>query len=78
MTEDKIYRTLEFFKEGKKKVHLKIISGGDAGCFRNGFILDVSKSKKVFVIIDDVIGERPYLFEEVDVNSIVPYKEVRT
>jgi len=75
MTDDKIFRTLEFFKDNGKKIHINIIAGGDKGLFRNGFVLDVSKSKKIFVFVDDVLGERPYLFEEVDVNSIVPYTE---
>jgi len=72
---DKIYRTLEFYKESGKKVHLKIIAGADKGCFRNGFVIDVSLSQRCFVFLDSVLGERPYLFEEVDVNSIVGYKE---
>lgn len=74
-TQDKIYRILEFFKESGRKAHLRIIAGADKGLFRNGFVLDVSLSKKCFVFVDDVLGERPYLFEEVDVNSIVPYRE---
>jgi hypothetical protein len=75
MTQDKIYRTLEFFKESGRKVHLRIIAGADKGLFRNGFVLDVSLAQKCFVFVDDVLGERPYLFEEVDENSIVPYRE---
>ena len=75
MTHDKIYRTLEFFKENNKKIHIKIIGGADSGMFRNGFVLDVSLTQKCFVFIDDVLGERPYLFEEVDEDSIVPFRE---
>ncbi len=74
MTDDKIYRTLEFFKSTGKKLHIKIIAGADKGLFRNGFVLDVSLDQRCFVFIDDVLGERPYLFEEVDEN-IIPYKE---
>ncbi|HUS49913.1 MAG TPA: hypothetical protein VMZ91_07090 [Candidatus Paceibacterota bacterium] len=72
---DKIYRTLEFFKTNHKKIHIKIISGRDAGLFRNGFVLDVSLRQRCFVFIDSVLGEVPYLFEEVDGDYIVPYKE---
>ena len=74
MTDDKIYRTLEFFKESKKKIHIKIIAGADKGLFRNGFVLDVSLDQRCFVFVDDVMGTRPYLFEEVDENITV-YKE---
>jgi len=77
MTQDNndiIYRKLEFFKTNGKKIHIRIIKGGDKGLFRNGFVLDVSLSQRCFVFIDDVFGERPYLFEEVDEN-IVPFKE---
>jgi len=75
MTDDKIYRTLEFYKATGKKIHIKIIAGADKGYFRNGFVLDVSLSQRCFVFIDDVLGERPYLFEEVDGDSIVGFKE---
>lgn len=76
MTDDKIYRTLEFFKTNGRKIHIKIIAGADKGLFRNGFVLDVSLDQRCFVFIDDVLGERPYLFEEVDEN-IIPYREAR-
>lgn len=74
-TNDKLYRTLEFFKTNGKKIHIKIIAGAEKGLFRNGFVLDVSLDQRCFVFIDDIMGERPYLFEEVNVNSIVPFKE---
>ena len=75
MTHDELYRKLEFFKGNGKKVHLNIIAGADKGYWRNGFVLDVSLSQRCFIFIDDVLGERPYLFEEVNVDSIVPFKE---
>ena len=74
MTQDKIFRTLEFFKTLGKKIHIRIINGKDKGLFRNGFILDISEEKRCFVFIDDILGERPYLFEEID-EDIVPYRE---
>ncbi len=76
MTDDKIYRTLEFFKSNGKKIHIKIIAGADKGCWRNGFVLDLSSEQRCFVFIDDVMGERPYLFEEVD-SDIVVFRERR-
>ena len=75
MTQDEGYRKLEFFKDNGKKVHLRIIAGADKGEWRNGFVLDVSLNQRCFVFIDDVLGERPYLFEEVDVNSINLFRE---
>lgn len=72
---NEVGRKLEFFKNNGKKIHIRIIKGGDAGFFRNGFVLDVSFVQKCFVFVDDVKGELPYLFEEVDVDSIVGYKE---
>lgn len=71
--EDNFYRKLEFYKAINKKVHIRIWSGEDSGLFRNGYILDISKDKRIFIFIDDVLGERPYLFEEVDPN-IIPFK----
>ncbi len=67
---DRIYRKLEFFKSINKEVHIKIIAGMDRGLFRNGFILDISKSQNCFVFVDNVLGEKPYLFEEVDENIV--------
>ena len=72
---ESIGRKLEFFKTNGKKIHIKIIAGVDAGYFRNGFVLDVSLSQRCFVFVDDKKGELSYLFEEVDVNSIKPFKE---
>lgn len=72
---DTIYRKLEFLKSTNKKLHINIISGADKGLFRNGFILDISLNKRCLVFIDDVLGELPYLFEEVDIDGIVFYNK---
>ena len=72
---DDEYRKLEFLKSTNKKLHINIIGGADKGLFRNGFIIDISLDKRCLVFIDDVLGERPYLFEEVDIESIGFYKE---
>jgi len=70
-TQDEDYRRLEFLKSTGKKLHINIIAGSDKGLWRNGFILDISLSKRCLIFIDDVLGERPYLFEEVDISGIV-------
>lgn len=72
---DNSYRKLEFLKSTNKKLHINIIGGADKGLFRNGFIIDISLEKKCLVFIDDILGERPYLFEEVDIDGIVFYKK---
>jgi len=72
---DQDYRLLEFLKSTNRKLHIKIISGGDKGMFRNGFILDISLDKRCLVFIDSVLGEIPYLFEEIDIPKINFYKD---
>lgn len=72
---DDDYRKLEFLKSTGRKLHINIVSGSDKGLFRNGFILDVSLSKRCLVFIDDILGERPYLFEEIDISGISFFRE---
>jgi len=72
---DDDYRKLEFLKSTNKKLHINIIDGADKGLFRNGFIIDISLNKRCLIFVDDVLGERPYLFEEVDIAGIGFYKE---
>jgi hypothetical protein len=72
---DPICRTLEFYKDTNTKIHFNIISGKDKGLFRNGIIKEVSVEHKVFIIIDNILGPLQYLFEEIDSNSVRPYKE---
>ena len=71
---DDEYRKLEFLKYTNKKLHINIIGGADKGLFRNGFIIDISLDKRCLVFVDDVLGERPYLFEEVDIEGIGFYR----
>jgi len=75
MTEDKyaiIGLTLDFYREAKIKVHIKLVAGRDAGCFRNGYILSVDSDKREFLIVDDVLGNKSYTFYEIN-EQIVPY-----
>lgn len=75
MTEEKediIFRTLRFYFGEGQKIHIKIISGKDAGKFRNGFIIDVNKSRLIFA--DDVLGSLEYKIYEISEN-IAPYRE---
>ncbi len=72
---DEDYRKLEFLKSTNKKLHIRIIGGADKGLFRNGFILDISLDKGCLIFIDDVLGERPYLFEEINIPAITFFTE---
>lgn len=72
---DEEYRKLEFLKSTNKKLHIKIIAGADKGLFRNGFIIDISYDKRCLVFLDDILGERPYLFEEIDIPAITFHNE---
>ena len=72
---DEDYRKLEFLKSTEKKLHIRIIGGSNKGLFRNGFFIDISLTKRCLVFIDDVMGEEPYLFEEVDIPGITFYQE---
>ena len=72
---DDDYRKLEFLKSTNKKLHINIIGGADKGLFRNGFIIDISLNKRCLIFVDDVLGERPYLFEEVDIAGIGFYRD---
>jgi len=71
---DNDYRKLEFLKSTKKKLHINIIGGADKGLFRNGLIVDISLDKRCLVFCDDVLGDKPYLFEEVDIAGIGFYR----
>ena len=74
---DEDYRKLEFLKSTNKKLHIKIIAGADKGLFRNGFIIDISLDKRCLVFDDSILGERPYLFEEINIPAITFFKEAR-
>ncbi|MFA6074129.1 MAG: hypothetical protein WC758_08480 [Candidatus Woesearchaeota archaeon] len=64
--------TLQFFKENKIKIHINIISGIDAGRFRNGYIIEIYEDG--FLIIDDILGNKNYKFSEIN-NQIMRYKQ---
>lgn len=63
--------SLLFFKDTKKKVHIKVVTGEEAGVWRNGFILAVTEDR--FLMIDDVVGSCSYALEDIS-EKIVPYK----
>ena len=70
--DDTIFRTLCFYKKQGQKIHIKIILGNDIGRFRNGFVINVTKTKLIFA--DDILGSLDYSLKEISKN-IMPYKE---
>jgi len=70
-TGEQAYRKFLFFFENKKKVHFCLKSGG----FENGLILDLNEAKLTMVLIEERKGETPFLLEDIDVNTIVGYRE---
>jgi len=56
----------------KKKIKVHIICGYNR-TFYNGIILDCTSEKDLLVLKDDVLGEVPILFEEIE--RIEPFKE---
>jgi hypothetical protein len=78
MTYDKekafrVYRKLFGFYKDKISIHFKLNSGGDAVMWRNGDILSLDDKTLTMVLKEFVLGERPYLLEEVDEDSINAY-----
>ena len=75
MTNDKnnrTYRLLLYYFENKIPVHFKLLTGE----FRNGIILDLNENKYTLVLDEFVFGEKPFLLEEIDDNTISTYTEV--
>jgi len=66
-----INRKLEFFFKNKTKLHIAC----SGRLFYNGYIFDLTSEKDLFILTDDVLGEVPILFEEVE--RIEPFKERR-
>lgn len=68
--ENEIFEKLKYYKDDNKKVFFYITSGQ----FRKGFVIDFRDSNKV-IFNEDVLGEIPIMFSEIDYNSIVNARE---
>jgi hypothetical protein len=62
---------VEFYLENKKIVHVSCKNNR----FYNGYILEINLVKDFIIIKDNILGELPLMFEEI--NNIEPYNEVR-
>jgi len=66
-----VYRKLIYFYENKIPVHFTLISNG----WKNGLILDLNEEKLTLVLKENVEGELPFLLEDINLNSIKPFRE---
>ena len=67
----KVFRKLVYFQENKIPIHFSLISGG----WKNGKIISLNEDKLTLVLNEFVEGELPFLLENIDVNSIVKFRE---
>ena len=70
-TGKQVYRKLSYFYDGKIPVHFSLKNNG----WKNGLIIDLNETKLTMVLKENVEGELPFLLEDIDVNSIKPFKE---
>lgn len=71
----KIYKKLLYYFENKIPIYFKlnnVFNQNGEPLFRVGLILDLSEDKSTLVIKENVLGELPFLFEEIDYYSINP------
>jgi len=66
-----IYRKLLPYLERKIPVHFCLVKGG----WKNGDILDLSLTNLTLVLKEFKEGELPFLLEDIDVDSIRPFKK---
>ena len=66
-----VYRKLSYFFENKIPIHFSLNSGG----WKNGIILDLSETKLTLVLKEFVEGELPFLLENINLDSIKPFRE---
>ena len=62
-----VYDKLNVFKQTNRKVFFYIYAFNQ---FRKGYILDLNLKMATLVLKEDVLGETPFLFEEIDSTSI--------
>lgn len=67
-----VYRKLLYYFEKKIPIHFSLISGG----WKNGNIIDLSETKLTLVLDEFVEGELPFLLEDINLNSIKPFRRL--
>lgn len=65
----RVYRKLAYYYGNKIPVHFKIKTGE----FRNGIILDLNEEKLTLVLKEFVLGEMPFLLEDINAETITKY-----
>ena len=65
------FRKLVYFQENKIPIHFSLISGG----WKNGKIINLNEDKLTLVLNEFVEGELHFLLENIEINSIVKFKE---
>lgn len=66
-----VFRKLVYFNENKIPIHFSLISGG----WKNGEIINLNEDKLTLVLNEFVEGELPFLLENININSIVKFRE---
>ncbi len=66
-----VFRKLVYFNENGIPIHFSLISGG----WKNGKIINLDEDKLTLILDEFVEGELPFLLENIDVNSIVKFRE---
>ena len=66
-----VFRKLVYFKENEIPIHFNLISGG----WKNGRIVSLNETELTLILNEFVEGELPFLLENIDVNSIVKFRE---
>jgi hypothetical protein len=68
---DRIYRKLIYFYEKQIPVHFCLVNGPG---WKNGIIKTINNKEYTLIINELREGELHFLFEEISLNSIQPYK----
>ena len=66
-----VFRKLVYFQENKLPIHFNLISGG----WKNGEIINLNEDKLTLVLNEFVEGELLFLLENININSIVKFRE---
>jgi hypothetical protein len=73
----KVYRKLFYFFDNNICIHFKVTSEDINGIrkteWKNGRIIDLDERKLIMVLQEFVEGEKPFLLEDININSIVKY-----
>jgi len=72
---EKVFRLLQTCKENNLLVHFKFDDGKEIGAFKNGEIIDLNLLKLTLVLKERKEGIKPYFLENINPDSIQPFRE---